>query len=399
MNMETKQAIFARYKREYYKAKRKKVGGRKLLTEIIDTVVDVTSLQRKSVIRKFKHLQMKDPCHQDKRGKAVYYTPDVTFALKEVWQAGGEVCGELLHSVTKEYVDIFMRDKMWDHGKEITSKLLAMSMGTMKNRVGNFSLIKKKCHGLSSTSPSQIKHIIPIFHGEWNAKLPGSGQIDTVVHCGHSLTGDLVFTLNYTDIPLLWRELRAQWSKGQAATQESLACLENELLWNMIELHPDTGSEFVNWHLKGWCDIKEIKMTRSRPNHKNDNMHVEERNGHIVRKWIGYARFDCKEAVSALNNVYAVLNPYLNHFVASRRLLEKYEVDGKWKKRYEKVAKTPYQRVLENEHVSKEIKEKLKAEHEKLNPAIMKKEIDRLKKILYETQKKYGKNQNNPEIQ
>ena len=92
-------------------------------------------------------------------------------------------------------------------------------------------------------------------------------------------------------------------------------------------------------------------MTRGRPNHSNDNMHVEERNGHIVRKWIGYQRLDCVEAIDALNAVYAVLCPYLNHFVASRRVIEKYEVDGKWKKRYEKVAKTPYQRVLENEHI------------------------------------------------
>ena len=161
-------------------------------------------------------------------------------------------------------------------------------------------------------------------------------------------------------------------------------------MWKMLEVHPDTGSEFINWHLKGWCDMNNIAMTRSRPNHKNDNAHVEERNGHIVRKHIGYIRLDCKQAVDALNDVYVVLNPYLNHFVASKRLLEKYEVNGKWKKKYEKIAKTPYQRVLENEHISNEVKEKLKQEHEKLNPKIMKKEIDRLKKILYDTQKKYG---------
>lgn len=158
----------------------------------------------------------------------------------------------------------------------------------------------------------------------------------------------------------------------------------------MSEVHPDTGSEFVNWHMKSWCDMNDIKMTRSRPNHKNDNMHVEERNGHIVRKYIGYMRLDCPEAVDALNDVYAVLCPYLNHFFASRRLIEKFEVNGKWKKRYEKVAKTPYQRVLENEHISIEVKEKLKQEHEKLNPLVLKNEIDRRKKILYDVQRKYG---------
>jgi hypothetical protein len=311
-------------------------------------------------------------------------------ALKEVWEAGSEVCGELLHPMVAEYVKILRRDKMWKQGDVVTNKLLVMSMGTMKNRVRKFLKARGKGRGLSSTQASQIKHIIPIFHGDWNTKLPGTGQIDTVVHSGHTLKGDLVFTLNYIDVPTLWDITRAQWNKGQIATQESLAYIKEKLPWPLLEVHPDTGCEFINWHLKGWCDTKNIKMSRSRPNHKNDNMHVEERNGHIIRKFIGYIRLDCKEALKALNDVYAVLCPYLNHFVASRRVIEKFEVNGKWKKKYEKIAKTPYQRVLENEHIMNEAKEKLRLEHEKLNPLVMKKEIDRLKKILYDVQKKYG---------
>jgi len=292
--------------------------------------------------------------------------------------------------MVKEYVSILKRDGMWKHGDIATGKLLSMSMGTMKERVGNFLKIRKKGRGISATSPSLLKHIIPIFHGDWSEKLPGTGQIDTVVHCGHTLVGDMAYTLNYIDIPKLWDIIRAQFNKGQVATQESLSFIASLLPWNMIEVHPDTGSEFINWHMKTWCALQKILMTRSRPNHSNDNMHVEERNGHIVRKYIGYTRLDCVEAVGALNDVYAVLCPYLNHFVASRRVIEKYEVDGKWKKRYEKIAKTPYQRVLENKDISDEVKEKLRQEHERLNPLVMKTEIDRLKKVLYDVQRKRG---------
>jgi hypothetical protein len=279
---------------------------------------------------------------------------------------------------------------MWKQSDEATGKLLAMSMGTMKNRVGNFLKARGKGRGISSTRPSQLKHIIPIFHGDWSKKLPGTGQIDTVVHCGHTLLGDMTFTLNYVDVSTLWDIARAQWNKGQVATKDSLSYIKNVLPWPLLEVHPDTGAEFINWHLKGWCDNNDIAMSRSRPNHKNDNMHVEERNGHIIRKYIGYTRLDCKQAVDALNDVYAVLCPYLNHFVTSRRVLEKFEVNGKWKKKYEKVAKTPYQRVLESEHITEVAKEKLRQEHEKLNPATMKKEIDRLKTILYDIQRKHG---------
>ena len=389
MKMETKQEIFDKYKKEYYKAKTF-TGGREIITKIIDVVRNVTNMHRKSIIRTFNREQMKDPSHEEQRGRALYYTPDVTVALKDIWEAGSEVCGELLQPVVKEYVDILERDKMWKHGDIATGKLLAMSVGTMKNRVGLFLKVRRKGRGISSTSPSQIKHIIPIFHGDWSSKPPGCGQIDTVVHCGHTLVGDMVFTLNYTDVSTLWDIIRAQWNKGQEATQESLSDIKSKLPWTMIEVHPDTGSEFINWHMKSCCDAEKISMTRSRPNHKNDNMHVEERNGHIVRKYIGYIRLDCKKDVLALNNVYEILCPYLNHFVASKRIIEKLEINGNWKKKYEKKALTPYQRVLANENISEKVKEKIRMEHKKLNPWIMKKEIDRLKKVLYDMQKKYG---------
>jgi hypothetical protein len=389
MKMETKREVFARYKVEYL-AVREKKGKRKELTAIIDTVQGVTTMGRKSIIRMFRRLQMRDSAQEEGRGRRMYYTPDTTAALKDVWEAGSEVCGELLHPMVAEYVSILERDRQWKHGDEATGKLLSMSMGTMKNRIDSFQKIRRKGRGISSTSPSQLKHIIPIFHGDWELKLPGTGQIDTVVHCGHSLTGDMVFTLNYIDVPTLWGILQAQWNKGQEATRASLACISHDLPWTMIEVHPDTGSEFINWHMKDWCDTQSITMTRSRPNHSNDNMHVEERNGHVIRKWIGYVRLDCREAVDALNDVYAVLCPYLNHFVASRRVIEKYEVDGKWKKKYEKVAKTPYQRALENEHITEEVKEKLRQEHATLNPLTMLHEIERRKKVLYTTQRKYG---------
>lgn len=387
--METKNEVFARYLKDYLAVRRQK-GKRDELSTIISTIQSVTGMGRKSVIRALRQRQLRDPLKEEHRGRSVYYTSDTTAALKDIWEAGSEVCGELLHPMVPEYVSILQRDNVWKHSDEATGKLLSMSMGTLKDRIGHFQKIRRKGHGVSSTSPSQLKHIIPIFHGDWGEKLPGTGQIDTVVHCGHALKGDLVFTLNYIDIPTLWDILHAQWNKGQVATQESLSDIKDTLPWWLLEVHPDTGSEFVNWHMKGWCDIQNILMTRSRPNHSNDNMHVEERNGHIVRKWIGYGRLDCKEAVDALNDVYAVLCPYLNHFVASRRVILKYEVDGKWKKKYEKVAKTPYQRVLENEHIPEEVKEKLRLEHATLNPLTMKNEIERLKKVLYDVQRKYG---------
>jgi len=388
MNMETKNQIFKRYKNEYFEARASK--KRSKLTKILDTVCEAVQMNRKAAIRKFSNLQGKDPCSVESRGRKTYYTPDVIAALKDVWEAGNELCGELLFPMVGEYVNILCDDDMWKNSDEATGKLLAMSMATMKNKVADFLKARRKGRGFSLTSPSNLKHIIPIFTGPWKDEHPGSGQIDTVAHCGSTLLGDFAYTLNYVDIPVLWDISRAQWNKSQEATVQSIGYIKITLPFELKAIHPDTGSEFINWLCKRYCDTNGIAMTRSRPNHKNDNANVEERNGHVVRKYVGYIRLDCKEAVDALNDLYAVLNPYLNHFIPSRKCIEKVRIGSKYKKVYEKVAKTPYQRVLEHPNISEDIKEKLREEHATLNPLVMKKEIDRLRSVLYDVQRKHG---------
>jgi hypothetical protein len=123
-------------------------------------------------------------------------------------------------------------------------------------------------------------------------------------------------------------------------------------------------------------------------------MYVEERNGHVVRDAIGYVTLDCPEAVDALNAVYNVLVPYRIHFVAVKRMVEKERVGAKYRKVYEKKAMTPYQRIMAHSAVSKENKAKLEIEHGKLNPSVMKKEIDALVLKLYDIQKRYGNSRN-----
>lgn len=131
-------------------------------------------------------------------------------------------------------------------------------------------------------------------------------------------------------------------------------------------------------------------MTRSRPYHKNDNCFVEERNGHVVRVYVGYAQLDARKTVDALNVLYAVLTPYLNHFIASRRIISKERIGSKWKVTREKVAKTPCQRVLERADVSDEIKDRLRALHATLSPKTMKADADRLAVRAHNIQRRCG---------
>jgi hypothetical protein len=383
MIMETKKNIFEEHLSAYLKVDKQGKG------EILRHVCFVTGMWDKSAIRKFRALQMRDIGHQDHRGKEEYYGPDVTVALKTIWQAGNEVCGELLHPMIGEYVEILKRDAMWEYGDTVTDKLLAMSMATVKRRVGKFKKARKARKGLSDTKPSHIKHLVPIFIGPWAGKPPGFGQIDTVRH-SNSASGDAVYTLNYTDAATLTPVFRAQWNKGQTATREAMERIKCLMPFKWLGAHPDTGSEFLNYMVIKWCDEEDIELSRSRPSHKNDNMYVEERNGHAIRKTVSYITLNCFETVDALNAVYDILNVYLLHFIAVRRMTSKEKLSSRYKRTYEKIAKTPYQRILEHEAVSEEVKTRLIAEHGKLNPLILKQEIDHRLKSLYAVQRRFG---------
>ncbi|KKU07461.1 MAG: hypothetical protein UX11_C0015G0016, partial [Candidatus Collierbacteria bacterium GW2011_GWC2_45_40] len=122
-----------------------------------------------------------------------------------------------------------------------------------------------------------------------------------------------------------------------------------------------------------WCQRENIQMTRSRPNRKNDNRYIEERNGHIIRKFVGYDRLDCQETVPVLNDLYQTLGIYLNHFVAVRKCVKKVRLGSRYKRVYDK-AKTPFQRVMEHKLVSDKLKQK----------------VDEITRRLYDIQRHYG---------
>ena len=148
-------------------------------------------------------------------------------------------------------------------------------------------------------------------------------------------------------------------------------------------------SEFIQWDLVAWAKEHKIRFTRCRRGKKNDNAYVEERNGHVVRKWVGDARFDCVESVAALNAYYETLTLFLNHFVAIRKTLSKSRAGGKYKRVHDR-AQTPYERALAHPDISEEVKEKLRQEHATLNPLRLSEKLATLRKELFAIQRRHG---------
>jgi len=157
--------------------------------------------------------------------------------------------------------------------------------------------------------------------------------------------------------------------------------IEERIPSDTLSRHSDSGSEFLNYYFLDETERSRIDQTRSRSGKKNDNAFVEERNGHIVRKWIGYERYDTEAHVMALNAVYEKLDLYLNHFQAVRRCIRRERVGSKYVRVYD-APQTPYARALAHKKISKQQKEKLRALHAALNPVTLLKEIAILKRAL-----------------
>jgi hypothetical protein len=384
MTMETRDKVFKENLADWLSA----FGNRKKRAEIASHMVFSTKCHLKSVARTFRRIQLQEPPGKEKRGRRRYYDHTIAPAFRDVWKASDYACGEVLHPMIVEYVTVLRKFGEWTHGDVVTAKLLAMSESTVKRRV--CALRKEdseRYKGRSGTSPSALKNIIPIRKGPWKDTKPGDGQLDTVAHCGDSLAGSFMWTLNYTDIATYWTVIRAQWNKGQEATKDNVIAIRERLPFPLLALHPDSGGEFINWVLKDWCDAEMIDLSRSEPYKKNDNMCVEERNGHVIRKYLKWHRLDNIETLTLVNELCDTVNLYVNHWKAVKRMISKERIGAKYKRTYEKRAMTPYERVLARSEITEEAKEKLRAEHETLNPLLLLKKIDTLKKKIYELTK------------
>lgn len=384
MTMKTKNEVFQEHLHEWLKAStdKKKRGL------IIAHMVFGTKCHPKSVARTFRRLQLQDPAHEEKRGRPRYYDVDVVHALRDIWEVSDRACGENIHPMIGAYITVLVRDAQWKHGDHATNKLRAISLRTTKRIVTKFKNedgIRK--HGLSGTSPSLLKHIIPIRKDMSSKSLPGDGQLDTVAHCGDSLAGSFIWTLNYTDAATYWVQIRAQWNKGQEGTKESVIAIRAQLPFPLTGLHPDSGGEFINWVLKDWCDAERIDLSRSEPYKKNDNMFVEERNGHVIRKYLGWERRDVRAVLPLVNELCDTVALYTNHWKAVRRMVSKERVGSKYIRKYESCPQTPYARVITHPHISANAKEALRAQHEMLNPLLLLQKIATLKKKIYEITK------------
>lgn len=367
----------------YFRHRYKKAVHRKEKTEIINEVCALFNFHRKAAIRHLNKSVM--PSQKRKRGRKTIYDPVIFIPiLKQFWFASDQPCGKRLKALIPEWLPFYEQEYGLIEG-DVKKKLLSLSSASI-DRLLKHTRIQLTHKGRSGTKPgSIIKQHIPIKVDQWDEKIPGFMEADTVALCGQSLSGNFVWCLTFTDIATTWTECRATWNKGSAGVLEQLKNIENMLPFPILGFDSDNGSEFLNWHLIHHYQEREkpVQVTRSRPYKKNDNAHVEQKNWTHIRQLFGYDRF-CNDALvplmnSLLTNEYSQLK---NHFMPNTKLISKERVNSKYKKVYDS-PKTPYQRLMNSEHIPIDIKEKLKQQHEQLNPFHLKQCIEsKLKQIF-----------------
>lgn len=375
--MEYVESIIVRYRK----------SSRKQKTVILDEFCATCGYNRKYAIYLFYSFKRFTKPKPKKRGKpSKYNNPAIIEPLRKIWLAANLPCSKKLKVMLAQWLPFYHTE--YGHlSIQVTQLLLKISASTI-DRVLKPLKTKFKKHGRCTTKPGTLlKEHILVKTNQWNETKPGFLEADTVALCGGSLEGDFVYIVDYTDIASTWGEQRAVFGKGEADVLEQTKDVENMLPFPLLGFDSDNGNEFLNWHLlRHFSERKKpVQFTRSRPYHKDDNAHIEQKNWTQVRQWLGYFRFDNPAVVSLLNDLLRnEWRLYHNFFMPSVKLVEKKQIATKTIKRYDK-PKTPYQRVMESPDISTSTKQAFKEQFKTLNPFKLKKVIDAKLKTIFAT--------------
>lgn len=311
------------------------------------------------------------------------YDDSVQVALLSVWKAVNRICSKRLVPFLPELVAVMERFGHLSLPVDVREKLLSVSVATVDR------LLAPERHrggkGISTTRPGALlKRQIPVrTFADWDEVQPVFFEADLVAHCGDRAAGSFLYTLTLTDIATCWTECLGLLARTEADVTGAITEAPRRLPFPMRGLDTDNGSDFINYELLRYCEREGITFTRSRSYKKNDQAHVEEKNGSVVRRLVGYDRFEGVEAWRDLSALYRVLRLYVNFFQPSLKLLEKHRDGAKTTKKYDR-AQTPYQRLLASASIPEERKAVLRRRYEELDPVALLSEMERLQDRLWQ---------------
>lgn len=378
-------SLKARYELLSVTAPRYQIATKKEKQQILDEFIKVTGYHRKYAITLLRQWRVKDSSTpgKKKRKRSKKYDEAVQEALIIIWKAANCICSKRLVPCIPLYIDALERHSHLHLTDEVREKLMTISASTI-DRLLSTIRYGGRGRGIGTTKPGELlKKQIPIrTFADWDDKQPGFVEADLVAHCGTFVAGSFLHTLTMTDVATGWTECTGLLVKDQQVTLKAIEQLRERFPFDLLGLDTDNGGEFINYLLWQYCFDENITFTRSRPYRKNDQCHVEQKNGSVVRRFIGYDRYEGVDPCRILNALYRQLRLYVNFFQPSFKLTEKKRQGSKVSKKYD-IAQTPCQRVLASPEVDEVTKEALRQQFEELDPVDLLTRVENLQDALW----------------
>ncbi|WP_183465722.1 DDE-type integrase/transposase/recombinase [Mesorhizobium huakuii] len=361
IRMELANAVRVRYAAAANKDKRR----------ILEEFIAATGYHEKSAIRVLN--SPPQPRSRQTRQRPSLYDEAARGALIVLWEASDRVCGKRLKALLPILLPALERNDHLKLAEEIRHKILSMSAATIDR------LLQMPRRTMRTKKPPRVvpeprRRIKMRTFADWNEPLPGSMEMDLVAHCGEANRGSYVHSLVLTDIASGWTEAAPIVVREGTLVVETLERIRMGLPFALRALDVDNGSEFVNNRLIEYCLGHGIELTRSRPYRKNDQAWIEQKNGAVVRKLLGYRRFEGLAAARAITRLYGASRLFVNFFQPSFKLAAKQRDGAKVAKRYHP-PQTPCERLLQAEGIPMAAKSKLREIAADLDPLKLLEEI------------------------
>ncbi len=347
-------AIRARYCSSSDKAKRK----------ILDEFIAATGYHEKSAIRVLNAAPTAKV--RQTRNRPSLYDEAARAALIVLWEASDRVCGKRLKALIPILLPALERNGHLKLGDEIRVKVLSMSASTI-DRLLRTPRSATRARRVPKVMPDPRRRIKLRTFADWNEPAPGSMEMDLVAHCGAVNRGSYVHSLVLTDIATGWTEAAPLIVREGSLVVETLEQIRTGLPFALRAVDVDNGSEFVNDKLIQYCLSHGIELSRSRPYRKNDQAWIEQKNGAVVRKLLGYKRFEGLAAARAITRLYAASRLFVNFFQPSFKLASKQRDGAKVSKRYHPPM-TPCERLLQADSIPVTAKQTLRQVSADLDP-------------------------------
>ena len=375
----TDEKYIKQLKRRYRKAKKKE------RTVILDEFVKTTGYHRKHAVAVLngRRTPVSGPIQRPRRR---LYDAEVVDAILFLADLFDGICSKLLRAALDTELPRLYQAGVLQISPQCYDKLLKVSASTMDRLRAGHASAPRKSRGFTKPG-TLLKAAIPIrTWADWSEDQPGFCEMDLVDHSGGLVIrgADHAWTLCFTDVNTAWVECVAVTNKAQVHVFAAIQEARRRLPFPLLGIDSDNGSEFINDQLYRYCRREQLTFTRGRAGRKNDSAHVEQKNWSIVRRAVGYYRYDTPEQLRLLNTLYALLRLYTNFFIPVMKLKEKTRVGSKVKRVYDK-PQTPYARVLSSPHVSAEDKAQLRETYGYLDLASLRLRINQVLDELLKT--------------